>query len=462
LTWWQRKEEKVAVSREITRLEQSSIKLTVTVSKEDVSSHYNDLLAGYTKNLQLPGFRKGKVPREVLERKFGSSLREEALGRIIEKSMAEIFEDESFSQEDKPLSYSQPQIQELPKLDPGEDLQFSVTYDVMPVVQVGTWKGLSVEIPDASVSDEDIDRELETIRNRNAIVQDREDGAVAEEGNVVTVTYLELSESGEPQEATKREDFVFTLGSGYNRHRFDEEIKGMRRGETREFEKAYPEDFTDKELAGRTIKLRVSLTALKSKILPELDDDFAQDVDEKYAALEDLRTDIRERLAKNLDKRLRDLTLTGLLKKIMETSPAEIPESMIRVEIDARWRNMARQFQTTPEELVKMLGSSGKTYEEITAEWRPEAIKALHSRLVVETLMEEQNLTATEEEIDQEITALLENSRASAEEAAKYRGEDSVRDYVKQEIKERKIFDLLLAENTVTKGKQEKYLDLVQ
>jgi trigger factor len=251
----------VAVSKEITRLEQSSVKLTVTVSKEDVSSQYNDLLTDYSRNLQMPGFRKGKVPKEVLERKFGSSLKGEALGRIIEKSITGIFEDESFPQADRPLPYSSPELEGTPALDFGEDLQFSVTYDVMPAIQVGTWKGLSVEIPDAGVTDEDIDRELELIRNRNAIVQDKDDEAPAEDGDVVTVDYLELSETGEPREATRREEFVFTLGSGYNMYRFDEEIKGMRKDETREFEKVYPEDFIDKELAGRTVTLRVSLRA---------------------------------------------------------------------------------------------------------------------------------------------------------------------------------------------------------
>jgi trigger factor len=452
----------VAVSKEITRLEQSSAKLTVTISKDDVSSQYNDLLAGYSKSLQMPGFRKGKVPREVLERKFGSSLKDEALGRIIEKSIAEIFDDESFPPADRPLPYSQPQLEGTPKLDFGEDLHFSVTYDVLPTVKVETWKGLSVEIPDVSVADEDIDRELDIIRNRNAIVQDRDDEAAAEDGDVVTVNYLELSESGEIREATKREDFVFTLGSGYNMYRFDEEIKGMKKGETRDFEKIYPEDFIDKELAGRTVTLRVSLTALKSKILPELDDDFAQDVDEKYATLEDLKTDIRKRLVNNLDKRLRDLTLNSLLEKIMEAAPAAIPESMIRIEIDSRWRNMARQFQTTPEELLKILGASGKSYEEITAEWRPDVTKALHSRLIVETLMEEQNFAVGDEEMEQEIAALAENSGASIEEIKNYYAQDGMREYLKQDIKERKLFDLLLVENTVTKGKQEKYLDLVQ
>jgi trigger factor len=452
----------VAVSKEITRLEQSSVKLTVTVSKEDVSSQYNTLLSGYSKSLQLPGFRKGKVPKEVLERKFGSSLKEEALGSIIEKSVTEVFEDESFLPADRPLPYSQPQLEGKPELDFSADLRFSITYDVRPRVMVETWKGLSVEIPDSQVTDEDIDTELEAIRNRNAIVQDKDEDAVAADGDVVTVNYLELSESAEPREETKREDFVFTLGSGHNMYRFDEEITGMQKGETRDFEKIYPEDFMDKELAGRTVKLRVSLTALKSKILPELDDDLAQDVDEKYQTLEDLKASIRERFTKNLDRRLRNMTLNGLLEKIMEAAPVEIPESMIRIELDSRWRNMARQFQTTQEELLKILGASGKSYEDITAEWRPEVIKALHSRLIVETLTEEQHFTATDEEVEQQIARLSEESGSSAEEIKDYYAQDTMREYLLQNIKERKLFDLLLAENTVTKGKKEKYLDLAQ
>jgi trigger factor len=435
--------------------------LAVTISKEDLGAEYNDLLADYSRSLQIPGFRKGKAPREVLERKYGSILQEEALGRIVEKSITEIFEDESFPKADRPLPYSQPQLLDKPVLDFGADVRFSLVYDVFPTVKVETWKGLSVEIPDASVTGEDIDRELEVIRNRNAIVQDKDEDAVAEEGDVVAVNYLELSESGEPLEETKREDFVFTLGSGYNMYRFDEEIKGMKKGETRDFEKIYPEGFIDRDLAGRTIKLRVSLTALKSRILPELDDDFAQDVDEKYSTLEELRADIRERFTKNLNKRLRDITLNGLLEKIMENSPVEIPESMIRVELEGRWRNMARQLQTTQEDILATLGSPNESYEDILSKWRPDVIKALHSRLIVEALMEEHQLTSTDEELAQEFVALSKESGASIEEVKNYYEQGSMLEYLKQDIKERKLFAIMLAENTVIRGKQEKYLDLV-
>jgi trigger factor len=438
--------------------------LTVTVSKDEVRSQYEDLISGYSKTLHIPGFRKGKAPKDVLERKFGDALKEEALGRIMEKTLTDIFEDESFSREDKPLPYSTPSVQDqdqsVLKLD--EDLSFAVVYDALPKVTVSEWKGLQVEVPDAGVTGEDLDRELEAVRERNAIVMDKDEGLPAAKDDVVTVNYAELSDTGEVLAGTEREDFAFTLGSGYNIFNFDDEIAGMKTGETRDIEKTYPQDFSNPDLAGKTKKIRVRMSALKSKQLPELDDDLAQDVDEKYKTLEDLKADIRERLTKNLDRRLREITINKLLEKIMENTPVEVPESMIRVELESRWRNLARRFNTSTEELIKLMAASGKSYEDTISEWRPTAVKALHSRLIVETLIEDLALEASEEEVEKELETIAAETGSSMEDINKYYGQEEAREYLKEDIKERKLFDLLLAENKIKKGKKEKYLDLVK
>jgi trigger factor len=195
----------VTVTKDIQRLEHSSVKLTLTVGKEDVLSQYDQIIANYSKTVQIPGFRKGKAPKEVLVRKFGDALKGEALGHIIEKAITETFEDEALAKADRPLPYSSPQLDGEPSLELGSDLVFSVTYDVLPQVTVGPWKGLEVEVPDAAVTDEDLDRELEVLRDRNAIVLDKDDDAPAAAGDVVTVNYQELSESGEPLAGTERE-----------------------------------------------------------------------------------------------------------------------------------------------------------------------------------------------------------------------------------------------------------------
>ena len=451
----------MTISKEITPLEHSSVKLTLTVGKDDVCSEYDELLGKYRKTIQIPGFRTGKAPREVLIRKFGDALKGEALGAIIEKAITEIFKDETLDRAERPLPYSTPRMEDEPVLDLERDLSFSVVYDVLPKVSVGPWKGLEAEVPTVNVSDEDLQRELEEIRDRNAFVLDRDEGAAAETGNIVTVNYGEIGEDGAVIPGSGRQDFVFTLGSGYNIYKFDDEITGMKKGESRDFEKTYPADFSDAELAGKTKKIRVSLTALKEKKLPDLDDDLAQDVDEKFQTLNDLKNNIRERLTKNLEKRVRDIKISKILEKIVEHSPVDIPESMIRVELEGRWRNLARRSGVSVEEAVEMMERSGKTAEEIQNEWRPSAIKALHSRLIVETLIEEQGLSASEEETEQELENLAAESGTPLEEVKKYYEQENLKDYLMEDIKERKLFDLLLAENTIKLGKKENYLDIM-
>ena len=451
----------MATTKEITRLEKSSVRLSLTVPKDDVRSQYREMLNEYTKNVQIPGFRRGKVPQQVLEQKFGEALRGDALGRIIEAALSEIFKEGNLDRNERPLPYSTPSLQDEPKFDLDQDLQFSVVYDVLPEVKVGQWKGLTAEIAECSVEDEDINRELEEIRERNAIVLDRDDGAAAQKDDVVTIDYCILDENGEALPAFDRRDFVFTLGSGNNIFRFDDELTGMKKGETKEFEKNFPGDFAEPTLAGKTEKMRISLTALKEKKLPDLDDDLAQDVDEKYKTLDDLKNNIRERLNKNLEMRLKDLKINGLLKKIMENTPVILPESMVRMEIESRWRRLARNYNMKVEELIQLMTRFEKSLEEIENEWRVAAEKALHSRLIVETLMEEQNFEVTEEDMEKELEKMAGENNIDLEEIKKEYEKDHMVEYLKEDIKERRLFDILLAENTLEQGERKKYLDLM-
>ncbi|MDR0289560.1 MAG: trigger factor, partial [Treponema sp.] len=294
------------VNKEITRLEKSNVKLCLTIPKEEVQAQYHDVLKEYTKHAQIPGFRKGKVPQDVLVRKFGDALKGEALGKIIEKAVDEVFQDDSLPRNERPLSYSQPLMEETPKLDLDQDLSFSLVYDVLPQVSIGQWKGLEAEVAEAAVGDEDIARELEEIRERNAFVLDRDEDAPAQKGDVATVSHCEIDEDGGERPDSRRDDFAFTLGSGHNAYEIDDDIVGMKKGETKEVSKTYPEGEGGSPFAGRTIKLRITLTALKEKKLPDLDDELAQDVDEKFSTLGDLKDSIRTRLAKSLAHRIKD------------------------------------------------------------------------------------------------------------------------------------------------------------
>jgi trigger factor len=450
----------VTISKELTRLEHSAIRLTITVAKEDLNAEYDQTVAEYRKALQIPGFRKGKAPQTVLERKFGDSLKAETLTRLLDRAVTQVFEDPAFPDADRPLPYSTPEVQDEPKLDLEADLVFSVVYEVLPQIVLGPWQGLTVEIPQASVTDEDVRRELETLRQRNAMVFDKGDDAQAAKGDMVTIQYSELDDAGEVISGTERQDFVFTLGSAANIYRLDDDMLGMRRGETRDIEKAYPEDFYDQDLAGKTKKIRVSLTALKERELPELNDDFAQDVDEKYQTLEDLKESIRKHLSEEADQWVYTNKINKLLEKIMETSPVDIPESMVRFQLNARFRDLIRGLQL-PGEAGSDFTKKDSPANLLAEKWRPSVVKALQSRLIVEAIIKNRNIEATEEEIQKEYARIAaETQTQEAEVRTYYEAEEARKDIVIDNIKDRKVHELLLAENTVTIGNPLSYFEL--
>jgi len=450
----------VAVTKEIKRLEKSNVILSVTVPKDDVQAQYKDMLKEYTKSLQIPGFRKGKVPQEVLERKFGDALKGDALGRIIEASMKEVFggenEEDKLPRNERPLPYSQPELQEEDlKLDLEQDLKFSVMYDVLPDVKIGQWKGLSVEYPYAEVDQEIIDKELNEIRDRNAIVMDRDDGAAAVNGDVATIDYTIFKENGEADETQKRKDFAFTIGSGTNVYKFDDDIIGMKRGETKKFDKTFGDDFFDNELAGKTRAVEITLTSLKEKQLPDLDDDLAQDVDEKFNTLDDLKNNIKEKMSKNLDFRLREKKTSELLGKIMENTPVIVPESMIKTEVEGRLRRIARYYGASLDVMLQMTG------EDRMNEMRESSQKAIHSRLIIETLMEEHNFEVTDDEVEKELQQIAADDSADIEEVRKQYESEQAMIYLREDLKEKKMVDLMLSENNLKPGKKENYLDFM-
>ena len=466
----------MAITKEITRLEKSNVKLSVTVPKDDVRTQYENMLREYMKDLQLPGFRKGKVPKEVLERKFGESLRNEAVGRIVETSLKDIFENNDLGRYEKPLAYSTPELEGEPKLELEQDLQFAVTYDVLPEIKIGQWKGLTVEHQYAEIENDVIEKELNEIRERNAIVMDRDDDAAALKGDVVTVDYEVSDENGEKDEDHNRKNFAFTLGSNSSSLDFDDNIVGMKKGETKEFYKKFDDDYHEPHFAGKNCKIQITLNELKEKKLPELDDELAQDVDEKYNTLEDLKNSIYERQNKNLQKRLHDIKLNELLKKIMENSPVILPESLIQAELESRWRRLAHYYRMDTDALKELMASDPENIEK-EKERRETAEKVLHSRMIIETLMEEQNIQISDEDLEKEYEQMarddlkLQDKDISDELSAgdlKNKIEEiknSLKEqdifYLKEQIKEQRTTDIMLAENTFNPGKKENYLDLM-
>jgi trigger factor len=447
----------VVVQKSFEKLEHSAVRLTVSVGKDDVQATYNALLKDYAKDVRIDGFRKGKVPATILERKFGPQLKMDTMGRIMDEAVEKALEGEKLL----PLSYAQPSMDGQPKFEIDSDFSFSVTYDVYPEVAAGDVTGVEIESPQVAVAKADQDRELEEIRERNAIVMDKDDKAAAKKGDIATVDYSELDESVNPIPGSERQDFVFEIGTGHNLYKFDDDCIGLKKGDEKIVDKSYPDDFEYSELAGKTKKLKIKLTKLKEKKLPDLDDELAQDVSEKFKTLDDLKADIKEKLEKKLAERLKSLKEKSIIDALVERSTIEIPVSMIGAELDMRIRNLMQRMGIEDEaKLTQIISMSGRSIDQLREEWRPEAEKAIKTRLVMDKLVADGGYTASEEDVAAEYAKMAaESSLASEEVKAEYERRGMV-EYLHDRIKEDKLFVDLEKKVKIKKDKKVAFVDL--
>ena len=449
------------VTKEISKLENSAVKLTATIAKEDVVSGYNKNISKYAKNVQLPGFRKGHVPVKVLEQKYGDSLKQEVLADLIDESLNQIFAEEE-SKDIRPLPYTQPRLDgdKLPEFSTDKDLTFSVVYDVFPSVEVKDFSKIEVKEPQVEIGEKELNEELKAIQERNAVVIDKKEGEPVEKDNIVTIDYKELDDSGTAIPGSEREGFVFTVGTGENIYKIDDEIVGMKKDETKEISKTYDAKEENKDLAGKTKKISVTVKAIKLRNLPALDDELAQDVSEKYKTLDDLKKDISKGLESAKNRKIAELKSQSLLEQLVEKNPIVLPKSMIQAEMESRWRMMAQQFQTTPEQLEKMISASGQSKENMLTQWTGDAEKMLKSRLIVDALIREKNIAVTPEEVEAEFAKIADESGSTIEEVKEHYKDTRAKEYIIDEIKENKLYDELYKQVKVSKGDKVKFADL--
>lgn len=445
-------------NKKVEKLENSAVKLSITVSKEETKKIYDELIKGYAKNAQIKGFRKGKVPASVLELKFGDSIKSEATQKIIEESLQEAFT----SVEEKPLPYAYPSLADdtEPVLDFDKDFSFAVKYDVYPAVELGEYKGIAVEEPQVTIGKAAEEKELTALQEQNAIVIDKKDGVV-EKDSIVKINYAELDADGNEVEGSKREDFTFTVGTGYNLYKLDDDITGMKKDETKVIEKTFADDFEDKNLAGTSKKLTVTVTSVKVRELPELDDDFAQDVSEDYKTLADLKKDIKKKLKENADRKKEDLVINDLIEKVVETSKFDIPQAMIDAELKSQWQQFTQQFQGQDGLVMQLLAAQGKTQADLFEEWKPRAEKSVSGRIVTEEIIKKENIEVEDKDVDAFVGEQAAEAKMTAEELKEYYTKNGLLEYVKQDIKSKKVWALLKEGAEITPGKKVKYVDFM-
>ena len=446
------------IEKEVSRLPDCAVRLSVTVSKEDVAENYSKLLKKYAKDIRLPGFRKGKVPAGVIERKFKDEITQEATGGIVNDALNQIFADEG-AKDIRPLPYMEPKLEgdTLPVYTAGEDLKFAVVYDVFPTVEVKDLSGITVKVPDVQIGQEEIDDEIKAIQERNAVVLDKKEGDSAQEGDIVSVDFHETDEAGEIIAGSGKEDFVFTLGSDEDFYELGGDIVGMKKGEAKLLEKSWAEDFADKTLAGQTKKINLTVKSLKVKTLPDLDDELAQDVSDKYKTFEDLKADVKTRLEAAKDSRIEEIKRKSLLSQLVEKNPIEVPKSMIEAQKQAQIRMMAGQYGIDEQTAQRILEASDKNAIE---RFNTTAAETIKKQLVTDALIKERNISASDEEITSEIAQIaLENGVAVEDISDRYKDKEA-REFLTDRVQEKKLFAELYKQVKVTKGEKLKFADL--
>ena len=275
------------------------------------------------------------------------------------------------------------------------------------------------------------------------------DGAVAS-GDIVTVDYVELDAVKNEVDCTKREDFIFTGGSGTNFYKIDDDIVGMKKDDAKDIVKTYPEDFEETEYAGKSITLKVKIKQIKFRDVPELDDEFAQDVSEQYKTVEDLRKATKDKLEASLQGHLDEVRLEALMDKILEQTSIAIPASMVEVEVDSSWRRFVSQSGMPENQILKYLEFQGQTKEDFTAQWRDGAERRIRVQLIMDKIKEKEDFKIEESELN-----------SMAEEQLKDITDENTKSYyramIEDDMKLKRTGEFLLANNSVADGEEISY-----
>ena len=434
--------------KSVKELENSQAALTLTLDAASIEEAYGKRLQKYAKDLTLPGFRKGKAPASVIERKFGDQIREESTFDAMDEALKEAIG--SLDKKDAPLVFSQPVLQDEEKLLPfkkGEDITFTVVYDIMPRFDLPQYTGLEVEVPSIEITDADIDKEIERLRDQNAIVR-KKDGEAAD-GDIATVNYVELDTDGKEIEHTNRDGFTFTLGSGYNFYKIDKDIIGMKPGDEKTITKTYTEEDEVPGYAGKSITLRVKLDSLKSRELPAVDDELAQDIKEEYKTVADLRNGIKADFQKKADDAAKHEKENAIVKKIVSEVSFPLPESMVKAELETRWRGFLRQTGLNEEQMKTFMKMQGSDENSIMEQWRPDAEEIIREQLVLDAIREKEDFAVSDEELNAECEKQLKNVPDSEK--------DSYKDMIKNEMQFSKVVPYLLENNKFKDGEKKNY-----
>ncbi|MFC1574667.1 trigger factor [Gemmatimonadota bacterium] len=401
-------------------------RLTVTVPAGTVQTERAKIVQKLGGRLKLPGFRKGKIPTHVVEQRFGPAVDQDLIDKVIGDAYRQALQAESL----EPISEGQ--VEDV-QYKPREDLIFSISFDVQPVMELERLGGFSVERPKLEVLEGDLDKVIERLREQNGAWKPVEDGG-PEEGNLVTLDILRL-EDGEP--AGEGRPYEIVLGDGEAIPEVEDAVRTLVVGETGDFTVTFPDDFPDEERRGEKQHLRISLQARKTRELPDLDDEFARSLGD-FEDLEGLRARVQGDLEKEAADQAETVVRGQIVENILEANPFQVPQSMVDRYMES------------------VLGDTSKLNPEVVAQTReslrPEAEKAVKRILLVDRVAELQGLKATEDELDERVQEIADQNDAKPAQVYANLQKAGSLESLEREITEGKVWEFLKSQSTVNEA----------
>jgi len=424
------------MSLQVEKLEKNMAKLTIEASAEEFEGA---LQKAYLKNrgkINVQGFRKGKAPRAIIEKMYGASiLYEDAANELIPEAY------EKAALESGLDIVSRPDI-DVVQVEKGQSFIFTAEVALKPEITLGTYKGIEVEKKEAVVTEEEIMVQVDKEREQNARTITIDNRGV-QDGDITSIDFDGYVD-GVPFEGGKGEDYSLTIGSHSFIDTFEEQLIGKAIGEAVEVNVTFPEEYQAKELAGKPALFKVTVKEIKMKELPELDDDFAQDVSE-FDTLVEYKENIKATI---MESKLKDLNTTKeneIVDKIIEGATMDIPEPMISAQVNQMAEDFAQRMQQqglSLEQYFQFTGMDGKKFMESL---KPQAVKRIQSRLVLEAVAKAENIEVTEEEVEKELTEMATMYQMEADKLKELIGEKE-KEQIKADIAVQKAVDFVVAQ----------------
>lgn len=422
------------MSVQVEKLEKNMAKLTIEVAPEELEKAIE---GAYQKNkgkISIPGFRKGKVPRQMIERMYGKEVfYEDAVNALIpeayEKAVDECEEE----------IVSSPKI-EVEQVETGKPFIFTAEVALKPEVKLGKYKGVKVEKADTEVTDEEVDKEIDKERESNARNIDVTDRAV-KDGDIVTLDF-EGFVDGTAFEGGKGENYPLTVGSGTFIPGFEEQLVGAEIGKETEVNVTFPEDYQAEDLKGKAAVFKCTVKEIKEKELPTLDDEFASEVSE-FETLAEYKADIRGRLEERKAKAAREAKEAAVIEEIIKDSDMEIPEAMIGTQQRQMIDEFAQRIQMQGLTLEQYFQFTGASYDQMIEQVKPQAEKRIQSRLVLEAVAAAEKIEATEEDYEEELKSMAEAYQMEVDKVKELLPEKSVQQ-IKEDIAVKKAAEFVV------------------